>query len=103
MTGIATREMSARICKGAVMSGPADELKQEHVRLGRQLTVREAIPFLEARDGEAAAMLRALGQDFLDRPVFVHGGKGQIRDVQPGTVAFEPLAPRLTYVRIDAD
>ena len=85
------------------MSRPADELKKEHVRLGRQLSVREAIPFLDARDPEAAAMLRALGEEFLDRPVFVHGGSGQIRQVQPGAVGFEPLAPKLTYVRIDAD
>jgi hypothetical protein len=83
------------------VTGPADELKREHVRLGRQLSVREAIPFLAGRDPEAAAMLRELGDDFLDRPVFVHGDSGQIKEVKPGALGLEPLAKNLTYVRID--
>jgi hypothetical protein len=82
------------------MSGPADELKQEHVRLGRQLTVREAIPFLEGRNAEAAAMLRALGEDYLDRPIFVRGNSGQIRDVRPALAKLEPLANDVTYVQL---
>lgn len=84
------------------MSGPADELKREHVRLGRQLTVTEAIPFLRRRDPEAAEMLRALGPEYQDRPIFVHGGSGHIHDVRPGRVSFEPIAAALTYVRLDA-
>ena len=82
------------------MSGPADELKKEHVRLGRQLTVREAIPFLEGRDAEAAAMLRALGGDYLDRPIFVRSTTGQIRGVKPGLAKLEPLAKDVTYVQL---
>jgi hypothetical protein len=95
----------------ATMRGPADELKREHERLGRQMTVREAIPFLESRDAEAAHMLRALGVDYLDRPIFVHGESGRIREVRPCAVpSTEPNRPdvatvghALTYVRIEAD
>jgi hypothetical protein len=85
------------------MSGPAEELKQEHVRRGRQLTVREAIPFLEDRDAEAAAMLRTLGPDFLERPIFVQGHGGHIREVKPASVPLASAQRQLTYVRIQAE
>jgi hypothetical protein len=85
------------------MPGPADELKREHVRLGRQLTVHEAIPFLDERDPDAAQRLRALGPEYQRRPVFVDGGSGRIRGVTPAEVALgRPIAPPFTYVRIDA-
>jgi hypothetical protein len=84
------------------MSGPADELKKVHVRLGRQLTVREAIRFLENRCADVAAKLRALGAAYLDRPVFVDGSSGRIRDVALATARLEPIAHSLTYVRLDA-
>jgi hypothetical protein len=91
------------------MRGPAEELKREHQRLGRQLTVREAIAFLDRRDPEAAHLLRELGAEYLERPIFVHGESGRIRTVRPGEVhgTAHSLTPQpghpLTYVRIEAD
>jgi hypothetical protein len=93
------------------MSGPAEDLKREQERLGRQLVVREAISLLTERDPEATQMLRVLGPEYLDRPIFVHGHSGKIRDVRPGVVPAaelnqpQGLAPHhpLTYVRIEAD
>jgi hypothetical protein len=91
------------------MRGPAEELKREHQRLGRQLTVREAIAFLESRDAEAAHLLKELGSEYLERPIFIHGESGRIRTVRPGEVygtssGVTPLKGHpLTYVRIETD
>jgi hypothetical protein len=86
------------------MPGPADELKREHVRLGRQLTVDEAIPFLDERDPDAAAKLRALGPEYQRRPIFVDGQSGLIRRVTPAEVPLgrPPVSGALKYVHIDA-
>jgi hypothetical protein len=91
------------------MRGPAEELKREHQRLGRQLTVREAIAFLDGRDPEAAHLLRELAAEYLDRPIFIHGESGKIRTVRPGEVygtgaGVKPLQGHpLTYVRIETE
>jgi hypothetical protein len=76
------------------MRGTGYQLQERATRLGG-LTVRSAIAFLDDHDPQSAAALRAFGEAWLDKPVWVRGfgSRLKVEQEQPVRTVARPEFP----------